>query len=186
MIDKTGLTGSFDIQLEWAPDSRAGDAATSDASGPSLFTAIEEQLGLRLESTKGLVDVVVIDSAQKLPQDAGMLAPNGLAEATSSKTAGVLRVEGRSSDKSRATSLPPQLASLLSMLPAASTPAPAATFEVASIKPETRARAGVDMFSGTWILNVAQTNKANEESGAGVNQGRGFTGPNTEEIQAER
>ncbi|MFZ0340569.1 MAG: TIGR03435 family protein, partial [Terracidiphilus sp.] len=68
VVDKTGLTGEYDYKLDWTPEEMAsamtkggnpapGDnAAPPDAAGPSLFTAIEEQLGLKLESTKGPVD----------------------------------------------------------------------------------------------------------------------------------
>jgi uncharacterized protein (TIGR03435 family) len=75
VYDKTGLTGLYDLELEWAPGqeqipdpfTRNPDAPPppTDAAGPSLFTALQEQLGLRLESTRGPVEVVVIDSAQK-------------------------------------------------------------------------------------------------------------------------
>jgi uncharacterized protein (TIGR03435 family) len=68
VFDKTGLTGKYDFEISWAPDltSAAGaDAATPAISGPSLVTAIQEQLGLRLESTKGPVGILVIDSAEK-------------------------------------------------------------------------------------------------------------------------
>jgi uncharacterized protein (TIGR03435 family) len=58
IVDKTGLTGSFDFDLDWAQDPSA------DASGPSLFTAMQEQLGLRLESARGPVEVLVVDGAQ--------------------------------------------------------------------------------------------------------------------------
>jgi bla regulator protein blaR1 len=58
VVDKTGLGGTFDITLHWTPD----DAPSS--SDPSIFTALQEQLGLRLESQKGPVEVLVIDSAQ--------------------------------------------------------------------------------------------------------------------------
>jgi uncharacterized protein (TIGR03435 family) len=77
VLDKTGLTGKYDYTLQWTPDDAAmpmpgGQGAgpggaqghetnTVEAGGPSLFTAIEEQLGLKLESTKGSVDVIVID-----------------------------------------------------------------------------------------------------------------------------
>lgn len=63
VIDSTGLRGEFDFKLEWAP------AQTADSSSPSLFTAIQEQLGLKLESTKGPVEVVVIDSAEKASEN---------------------------------------------------------------------------------------------------------------------
>ncbi len=61
VLDRTGLVGTFDFKLEWAPQA---DVA-ADASGPSIFTALDEQLGLRLESTKGPVDVLVIDRVEK-------------------------------------------------------------------------------------------------------------------------
>jgi uncharacterized protein (TIGR03435 family) len=77
VIDKTGAYGSFDISLEWATDLnfagpgpgglRGPDIGLS-TSGPSLFTAVEEQLGLRLESAKGPVETLVIDSVQR-PQE---------------------------------------------------------------------------------------------------------------------
>ncbi len=58
VLDKTGLDGRFDLTLKWTPD----DVASTDpANGPSIFTAIQEQLGLKLESEKGPVTVLVID-----------------------------------------------------------------------------------------------------------------------------
>jgi uncharacterized protein (TIGR03435 family) len=74
VIDKTGLTGLYDIKLEWTPDNLEAPFSPSvdrmqvsgSLTGPSLMTAIEEQLGLRLVSTPGgPVDVIVIDSVQK-------------------------------------------------------------------------------------------------------------------------
>lgn len=60
VVDKTGLTGKYDITLQYTPDN--GPAADSpDASGPSIFTALQEQLGLKLDSTKGPVKTLVID-----------------------------------------------------------------------------------------------------------------------------
>ena len=64
VIDKTGLAGKYDLALKYAPDD---GPATSDP-GPSLFTALEEQLGLHLESAKGPVDTIVIEHVQ-LPSD---------------------------------------------------------------------------------------------------------------------
>lgn len=61
VVDKTGLTGKYDITLTWTPDDRQG---TADA-GPTLFTALEEQLGLKLESTRGPVDTLVVDHVEK-------------------------------------------------------------------------------------------------------------------------
>jgi len=75
VLDHTGLTGRFDFDLKWTPDpgQSMGPAGAplgmepppSDSNGPSLFTAIQEQLGLRLESTKGPVDTLVIDRVEK-------------------------------------------------------------------------------------------------------------------------
>jgi uncharacterized protein (TIGR03435 family) len=65
--DKTGLTGNYDFKLRWTPDdARPVGAAPADngqpaEDAPSLFTALQEQLGLKLESTKGNVDLIVID-----------------------------------------------------------------------------------------------------------------------------
>jgi uncharacterized protein (TIGR03435 family) len=58
VVDQTGLTGRYDLKLQWTPD----DAATTAASNtPTLFTAIEEQLGLKLKSAKEPVPVLIID-----------------------------------------------------------------------------------------------------------------------------
>jgi uncharacterized protein (TIGR03435 family) len=75
VIDKTGLTGKYDFVLEWTPDPGAdaraqgfGDGITEPApapGGPTIFTALQEQLGLRLESQKGPVPNIVIDRAEK-------------------------------------------------------------------------------------------------------------------------
>ncbi len=56
VVDKTALTGSYDFTLDWAPEE------TQDSSAPSLVTAIQEQLGLRLESQKAPVDVLLVDA----------------------------------------------------------------------------------------------------------------------------
>jgi uncharacterized protein (TIGR03435 family) len=58
VIDGTGVTDTFDIQLTWSLEA----VATGDAT--SIFTALQEQLGLKLESSRGPVDVLVIDSVQ--------------------------------------------------------------------------------------------------------------------------
>ncbi len=59
VMDKTGLSDSYDFTLNWAPDE------ASDSSAPSLVTALREQLGLRLETQKSPVEVVVIDSIDR-------------------------------------------------------------------------------------------------------------------------
>jgi uncharacterized protein (TIGR03435 family) len=64
VMDKTGLTERYDFELEWAPGLEA-----DSGSGPSVFTAIQEQLGLKLESTKGEVEVLVIDHVERVPTE---------------------------------------------------------------------------------------------------------------------
>jgi uncharacterized protein (TIGR03435 family) len=61
VIDKTGIAGLYVFSLEWSPDDAPADLAT----GASLFTAIQEQLGLRLQSATGPVETLVIDHAEK-------------------------------------------------------------------------------------------------------------------------
>ena len=63
VVDKTGLKGKFDLSLTWSPDDEA--TAAADSSAPSLFTALQEQLGLRLEPTKGPVETLVVDHVEK-------------------------------------------------------------------------------------------------------------------------
>ena len=70
VIDKTGLNGKFDISLEFAFDqsiqlSRQPDSPAPETSASSIFTAIQDQLGLKLEAQKGPVEVLVIDRAGK-------------------------------------------------------------------------------------------------------------------------
>ncbi len=69
VVDRTGLTGTFDIELQWTPDSLRSAAAAVGGEGPSLFTALQEQLGLKLESTRGPVEYLVIDSAEQPTPD---------------------------------------------------------------------------------------------------------------------
>jgi uncharacterized protein (TIGR03435 family) len=73
VLDKTGLAGNFDFSMQWTPDASQklglGDpnapAPVLDTNGPSIFTAIQEQLGLKLESDKGPVEVLVIDHVER-------------------------------------------------------------------------------------------------------------------------
>lgn len=66
VVDKTGLDGSYDITLNWKPDELLEpDQASAGNDVASLFTAIQEQLGLRLEAQKGPVDILVIDSVNR-------------------------------------------------------------------------------------------------------------------------
>ena len=71
VADRTGLTGRFNFHLTWTPDQipqRAAGAPDDlppiDPNGPPIFTALQEQLGLKLESTTGPVEVLVIDSVE--------------------------------------------------------------------------------------------------------------------------
>ena len=61
VVDKTGLTELYDITLRWSPE----NVGSSDASLPSLFTALQEQLGLKLEYNKNPIDVIVIDHIER-------------------------------------------------------------------------------------------------------------------------
>ncbi len=73
VVDKTGLTGKYDFKLKWTPDENQGppgppgadNAPPPDSSGPSIFTAVQEQLGLKLESQKGAVKILVVDHGEK-------------------------------------------------------------------------------------------------------------------------
>ena len=65
VIDKTGLTGKYDFTLNWRPLELEGKAdAGADDSAPDLFTALQEQLGLKLEPSKGPVDTLVVDHVE--------------------------------------------------------------------------------------------------------------------------
>lgn len=70
VVDHTDLKGKYDLKLEWAEDSTGTgkEGATPQAqepAGPSIFTAIQEQLGLKLESTSGPIEIIVIERAEK-------------------------------------------------------------------------------------------------------------------------
>jgi uncharacterized protein (TIGR03435 family) len=62
VLDRTGLTGRYNFQFEWMPDT---GPCSSSSNAPSIFTALQETLGLKLESIKGPVDALVIDHAEK-------------------------------------------------------------------------------------------------------------------------
>jgi len=78
VLDRTGLAGSWDVDLTWTPDQMPQrppgapadqpvqfNGVTIDPNGPSLFTAVQEQLGLKLDSQRGPVEMLVIDRAEK-------------------------------------------------------------------------------------------------------------------------
>ena len=63
VMDRTGLEGRYDINLRWSPEQQVLAAAPlENQERPSLFTALQEQLGLKLESSRGMVEVLVIDT----------------------------------------------------------------------------------------------------------------------------
>jgi uncharacterized protein (TIGR03435 family) len=77
VLDKTGLTGKFDVRLTWTPDPNqnfgrfgplppgAEAPPATDSDGPSIFTAVQQQLGLRLDSEKAPAEAIVIDRVEK-------------------------------------------------------------------------------------------------------------------------
>ena len=83
VVDKTGLTGTYDLTLEFVPD-RVGAGGIGGAlvppetaqganpntfDGPTIFSAVQEQLGLKLEQKRGPLDVMVIDHAERVPSE---------------------------------------------------------------------------------------------------------------------
>ncbi|HEY4084979.1 MAG TPA: TIGR03435 family protein [Bryobacteraceae bacterium] len=66
VVDQTGLAGEFEVKLVWTPDDRP---APEDQQGASIFAAVQEQLGLKLESRKGPMEVMVVDHAEKTPTE---------------------------------------------------------------------------------------------------------------------
>ena len=73
VVDRTALTGPWDVTLTYTPEPSQiargalapGDQPTVNPDGPSIFTAVQEQLGLKLDSQRGPVEVLVIDRAEK-------------------------------------------------------------------------------------------------------------------------
>jgi uncharacterized protein (TIGR03435 family) len=63
VLDRTRLSGTYDFTLRWTPPGRAGGPADDDPDRPSLVTALREQLGLKLDAQRAVLDVLVIDSA---------------------------------------------------------------------------------------------------------------------------
>jgi uncharacterized protein (TIGR03435 family) len=74
VVDRTGLTGAFELDLTWTPDTLPNvppglPPPPFDPNGPSLFAALEEQLGLKVEATRGPVDVLVVDGVERPSPD---------------------------------------------------------------------------------------------------------------------
>jgi len=106
IIDKTGLTGVFAIKLTWQPPDRPGSPIT-ERTGPSIFTALQEQLGLKLVPQKVPFEYLIVDHAEKPADSQAMQA---------TRTAQVVR------------------AALVGKTPAPTQTKPTLAFEVASIK----------------------------------------------------
>ena len=70
VLNRTGLQGGFDFELRWTPDNARGAAGNIQANdAPSIFAALQEQFGLRLESQRGPVEFLVIDSVDRPTPD---------------------------------------------------------------------------------------------------------------------
>ena len=76
VYDKTGLTGMYDFNLKWAPESAAAGGPFGppppgvtplpvDPDAPNIYTAVQEQLGLKLENARGPVEVVIVDRIER-------------------------------------------------------------------------------------------------------------------------
>jgi uncharacterized protein (TIGR03435 family) len=69
VVDETGLSGGFDLRMEWVPEvyDETGNVAAHqpDVSGPTFAQALREQLGLKLESKKGPVEILVVDRVEE-------------------------------------------------------------------------------------------------------------------------
>jgi uncharacterized protein (TIGR03435 family) len=66
VVDQTGLAGEFEVKLVWTPDDRP---VPEDQRGASVFAAVQEQLGLKLESRKGPMQIMIVDHAEKVPTE---------------------------------------------------------------------------------------------------------------------
>lgn len=62
VVDQTGLTGTYDFNLDWTPD--RGGGVSQEAASPGLFTALQEQLGLKLKAEEGEVPVIEVSAAE--------------------------------------------------------------------------------------------------------------------------
>jgi uncharacterized protein (TIGR03435 family) len=66
VVDETGLPGGYDFELNWSPEVRPSATPTENPpQGPDIFTAVQEQLGLKMQSRKEPIEIIVIDHAEK-------------------------------------------------------------------------------------------------------------------------
>ena len=66
VLDRTGLKGAYDLSLKWIPEAKT-ETADAAETGPTIFMAVQDQLGLKLEPRKDAVEVLVIDHADRVP-----------------------------------------------------------------------------------------------------------------------
>jgi uncharacterized protein (TIGR03435 family) len=130
VVDKTGLKGMYDWTLNWSPDNESG-GKTENADAPSLFTALQEQLGLKLVKAKGPVEVVVIDHIDKPTVD-GAEVPDASLKPVAMVQAKPITEPGRSQSQSQNTAAP----------------SPRYEYEAATIKPSKGP--GPDKKIGMW------------------------------------
>lgn len=68
VLDETGLQGSYEVHLKWVPEPKPGTSTAEAAeAGPSIYSAVQSQLGLQLQSRKGKVETIVVESALQVP-----------------------------------------------------------------------------------------------------------------------
>jgi uncharacterized protein (TIGR03435 family) len=138
VIDKTGLTGNYNITLNWAPTQggAGGEAAqAADSAAPSLFTAVQEQLGLKLEAQKGPVEHLVIDSAVKPSVDGAEVQPAAAMAPVAQDAAGQHQTNGSAQPQMMAKDADPD-------------------WEVVTIKPSAPSDKGdyMDMHGRHWTF----------------------------------
>jgi uncharacterized protein (TIGR03435 family) len=69
VVDRTGVEGVYDFQLRWASDDMTSPGGSDANSAPSIFTALQDTLGLTLRHQKVPVDVIVVDHVERIPTE---------------------------------------------------------------------------------------------------------------------
>lgn len=67
VVDQTGIAGTFDLQLDWTSARAASAGPTDDVAGPTLFEALDAQLGLKLKRTRLPQPVIMVDRVERMP-----------------------------------------------------------------------------------------------------------------------